>query len=453
MSLRLEQSQKQVLSQKMIQSVNILQMSSQELTDYMKQEVLENPVVDLEIKEPMDKEEDRIKKLEWLASLDEQNRSYYRYDKEDIEDNNGMNNLGNRTTESLADVLRAQLLGKGYSDLEMEIFDYIAQCLDSRGYYTAPLSEITGQFQVSEEKAGECLEIMRNLEPAGVCAGSLRDCLLKQLEGQEDSELEQEIVSNYMEVLGKNQLHIIAKKLKLPLTSVVEAVSHIRELNPRPAQGFDNGELLRYIVPDVTVVKFKDRFEILLNDYSCPVLHVNQEYLKMMKSDCDQDVKDYLIQKVKRAEGIQQCIHRRSSTLLSLTKCIIDAQKAFFLTGEKALKPFRLQEAAEIMGVHESTVSRAIKGKYLQCCWGIYALSYFFPKGVSQPEDEDSVAVLQIKQKIEQIIESEDKGKPYSDQRIAEFLKEQEIDISRRTVAKYRESMHIANCRGRKIFA
>ena len=167
MSLRLEQSQKQVLSQKMIQSVNILQMSSQELTDYMKQEVLENPVVDLEIKEPMDKEEDRIKKLEWLASLDEQNRSYYRYDKEDIEDNNGMNNLGNRTTESLADVLRAQLLGKGYSDLEMEIFDYIAQCLDSRGYYTAPLSEITGQFQVSEEKAGECLEIMRNLEPAG----------------------------------------------------------------------------------------------------------------------------------------------------------------------------------------------------------------------------------------------------------------------------------------------
>ncbi len=453
MALSMEQSQKQVLSQKMIQSVTMLQMSAQELSEYIKEESLGNPVVDLEYPVLENGDQERIKKLEWLAGLDEQNRAFYRYDKEDAEENSGMNNLAKREDERLEDVLHLQLIGKGYTDREMEIFDYIAGCLDSKGYYTASEEELAEHLHITVEEAGEYLSIMRDLEPAGVCAANLRECLLKQLKKLGGKyKIEEKIITDYMDLLGKNQLHVIARKLKVSLPEVTEAVQRIRELNPKPAQGFDNGEMLRYVVPDIVVVKFQGQLEILLNNYSCPVLRINQDYLNMMRSDCGADVKDYLLRQVRRAEGIQKCISRRNATLLELTKCIIDAQEAFFLRGEMTLKPFRLQEAAGIMGVHESTVSRAVRNKYLQCCWGVFPLSYFFQKGMSVQADAEGMAVSQIKQRIRQIIEGEDKSKPYSDQKISEILEEKETVISRRTVAKYREGMGIPNCRGRKIF-
>lgn len=453
MSIRLEQTQKQILSQKMIQSVSILQMSAQELTEYIKEVALENPVVDFEENEPQESKEniERLKKLEWLAGLDEQNRSYYQYDRDDAENDFGVNNVSARASESLEDILHLQLLGGDYTPEEQEIFDYVINCLDSNGYFTVPASELAMVFGVSSEKAEHCLAILRNLEPAGVCASSMQDCLMRQLEKRKDcGEVDRAIVSEYMELLAKNQLHIIAKNLKVPIQAVIEAAARIKELNPRPAQGFDNGEMLRYVVPDITIVKFQGHLEILLNNYSCPVFHVNKDYLNMLKSDCDREVKDYLFHKVKQAEEIQENISRRGSTLMALAKCIVEVQNEFFLTGKKSLKPFRLTDAAERIGCHESTVSRALKDKYLQCCWGIYPLSYFFPKGLGLPEEE--VAVMQVKQKIVKIIEGENKEKPYSDMKIAEILMEQGTELSRRTVAKYREEMNIANCRGRKVF-
>ncbi len=454
MSIRLEQTQKQMVSQKLIQSVNILQMSTQELADYIKEATLENPVLDFDERMPEDKDQERLRKLEWLASLDEQNRSYYQYDRDDAEEEKGMNNVAGPTAERLEDALRLQLLGGAYSEKEMEVFEYIIQCLDSRGYFTVPALEVAEVNGVSEEKAEECIAVMRDLEPAGVCAASMQDCLQKQLEKRKDcGSLEREIVSGYMELLGKNQLQAIAKALKVPVTEVAQAAGRIRELNPRPAQGFDNGDLMRYVIPDITVVKFRDGFEILLNDYTCPTLHINKEYLGMLKSGCDQEVKEYLSAKIRQAEELQECIVRRSSTLLALARCIVDVQQDFFIRGEGFVKPFRLADAAERIGCHESTVSRALKDKHLQCCWGVYPLSYFFPKGVSQQgQGEEAIASLRIKQALVAIIEEEDKQRPYSDSRLSELLNGQGMDISRRTVAKYREEMNIANCRGRKAF-
>ncbi len=348
MSIRLEQTQKQMVSQKLIQSVNILQMSTQELADYIKEATLENPVLDFDERMPEDKDQERLRKLEWLASLDEQNRSYYQYDRDDAEEEKGMNNVAGPTAERLEDALRLQLLGGAYSEKEMEVFEYIIQCLDSRGYFTVPALEVAEVNGVSEEKAEECIAVMRDLEPAGVCAASMQDCLQKQLEKRKDcGSLEREIVSGYMELLGKNQLQAIAKALKVPVTEVAQAAGRIRELNPRPAQGFDNGDLMRYVIPDITVVKFRDGFEILLNDYTCPTLHINKEYLGMLKSGCDQEVKEYLSAKIRQAEELQECIVRRSSTLLALARCIVDVQQDFFIRGEGFVKPFRLADAAE----------------------------------------------------------------------------------------------------------
>ena len=451
MKTTLEQSQKQVLSQNQIQSVTILQMSAEELSEHIKEVALENPVAELKESAPEDRQQDLLRKLEWLENLDEQNRTYYQYDREDS-DKSVLANFGAPVTETLRDSLMQQLMSGPYSDEQQRIFAYIADCLDSSGFFRLSVSEVADHLGTAESAVEQCLAIMRGLEPAGVCCANLECCLLEQLRRQEEpSDVEQAIITEYMDLLGKNQLHVIAKRMKLPLSRIKEALIRIRSLNPRPAQGFDTGEMLRYIVPDITVVKFEDRFEILINNYSYPSIRMNKDYLKMLKDNPSDEVRDYLMGKVNQIRQLQEHIEKRGSTLLALAQCLLREQTDFFRLGEKYLRPLRMKEAAEQIGVHESTVSRAVKDKYLQCCWGIYPLSFFFARSVSQSGD-DNVAVHHIKEELRRIISEEDKKHPLSDDKIASLLKERGMPISRRTVVKYRESMQIPNYRGRREY-
>ena len=451
MKTTLEQSQKQVLSQNQIQSVTILQMSAEELSEHIKEVALENPVAEIKESAPEDRQQDLLRKLEWLENLDEQNRTYYQYDREDS-DKSVLANFGAPVTETLRDSLMQQLMSGPYSDEQQRIFAYIADCLDSSGFFRLSVSEVADHLGTAESAVEQCLAIMRGLEPAGVCCANLECCLLEQLRRQEEpSDVEQAIITEYMDLLGKNQLHVNAKRMKLPLSRTKEALIRIRSLNPRPAQGFDTGEMLRYIVPDITVVKFEDRFEILINNYSYPSIRMNKDYLKMLKDNPSDEVRDYLMGKVNQIRQLQEHIEKRGSTLLALAQCLLREQTDFFRLGEKHLRPLRMKEAAEQIGVHESTVSRAVKDKYLQCCWGIYPLSFFFARSVSQSGD-DNVAVHHIKEELRRIISEEDKKHPLSDDKIASLLKERGMPISRRTVVKYRESMQIPNYRGRREY-
>ena len=463
-SIRVVQNQKQVqiLSHQMIQSVEILQMNSQELTDYIKDLALENPMVEIAQELPRDESELRLRKLEWLAGLDEQNRAFYRYDKEDEEDTGFLNNIGGHRTETLGDVLHLQLLSGHYSPQEMEVFDYIIESLDERGFFTMPLGELARTFDISEEEAESYLDIMRDLEPDGVCAAGPKECLLKQIDKKLDASyrdpeddtwvVEREIIEDHLEQLGKNRLPSIAEALDKPLDRIIEAVDRIRELNPIPSQGFDTGETLRCVTPDIPIVRFEDHFEILLNNYSYPEIHVNRFYLQLMRSDCEKEVKEYLNEKFKQLEQTQGHIQRRSSTLMELAKCLLEQQRDFFMHGESAIRPFRMKDAAQIMGVHESTVSRAVRDKYLQCTWGIFPLNYFFSAAIGQGEDEEQIATRKIKAALRQLIDEEDSCKPRSDQKLCDMLQEQGIPISRRTVAKYREEMGIGSTRERKSY-
>lgn len=455
MGIQLEQSQKQILSQKMLQSVEILQMNAQELTEYIRELSLENPVMDIEEAAAEDKAKERVRKLEWLAGLDEQNRTYYQYDRRDNEDY--LNNIGSKEGETLKDALMLQLIGNDYSEFEMEVFGYIADSLNSSGYYTEGLEELVRRFSITEEEAAACLEVMKDLEPAGVCTGSLKECMTRQLDRLgEGYETERAIAENYLELLGKNKLPAIAKKMKISLDQVKRAAENIKKLNPRPAQGFDSGGMMRYIVPDVTIVKFQDRFEILQNSYAYPNIRVNQDYLKMLKTDCGKEVKDYLTGKIHQIEQVQEAIEKRGSTLLNLAKCLIEVQEEFFLYGQKSLRPFMMKEAAQRLSVHESTISRTVKGKYLQCSWGVYPFSYFFSRGLKQPagnlQEKEDMSTVRIRQRLKELMEGEDKRAPYSDQQLKELLEQEGIVISRRTVVKYREAMGISNSRGRKEF-
>ena len=331
MKLRQEQKQKQILSQNMIQSVEILQMSAHELSEYIQEAALENPVMEIMEHHTEEEFQKKIQKQEWIANLDEQNRAYLHYEQMD-EEKERMDTIGQEITESLVEFLHQQLIGNNYSSKEMEIFDYIAHCLDAQGYFTEPLYVISRQFGIEDEQSQKYLNIMKELEPIGVCAGSLEECLTKQLENAcGDRTLEILLVNQYLELIGKNQLHVISKELKKPITKIKEAVEYIKQLEPRPSKGFGKREPLQYIEPDIIIVKFQNRFEILLNNYSYPTFQLRGDYLSMLKTECQEDVKEYLYRKVSQAEKIQENLARRNTTLMKLATCILEAQKYFFL--------------------------------------------------------------------------------------------------------------------------
>ncbi len=351
----------------------------------------------------------------------------------------------------MKNTIMQQLVCNGYSQKELDVFAYIAQCLDANGYFTMEIAELARQLSLTESECRRYLDIMKSLEPTGICASSLQECLLMQLKDQTGTALEKAIILEHLELLGKNQFPVIAKKLKVSIEKVKKASEHIRQLNPRPADGYGASGYIRYIEPDITVVKFENRFEILLNDYRCPVVHISKDYLQMLKSDCPKDVKNYLQKKISQAEQLSECISQRGNTLMELAEFLVDAQTGFFLNGEQALRPLGLRDAAQKLSIHESTVSRAVKNKYLQCCWGIYPLSFFFKRRAAGKEDINAAAYL-IQKELAQIIAQEDKKHPFNDEKLADLLKAKGYGISRRTAAKYREAMGIANSRERKFF-
>ena len=271
MKMDMEQKQKQVLTPQMIQNANILQMNIDQLSEYMKEIALENPIAELEIQYPGHEEERQgyENMQEWLNQVSWHNNSYYGREQDD-QDRDYMNAVVRKTEESLKEVLLLQLYSGGYSVRQFNIFKTIADNLDNNGFFNMEISEFASVFHYTEEESRTCLAIMQELEPNGVCSANLKECLLKQIEKDEEkgiiSSIASEIVTNYLELLGKNQLHTLAQKLKCSLEVVKEAAAYIKTLNPRPSQGYDDGRVPVYVVPDITVARVDDEYKVLLDD-------------------------------------------------------------------------------------------------------------------------------------------------------------------------------------------
>lgn len=454
MSLNVSLAQKQVISQNMIQSMNILQMSAVELEEYLENLSLENPVIELAEPEESDRHQtDLQRKLEWLESTDSQNRVYYQQDQEEefLPDLRG-------NEERLDDYLLSQIILNGYSEQEYEVIAYIIQSLDERGYFTDGVSQVAGRFGVTEAFVEEMLHEVQKLDPVGVGARNASECLLLQLLARKDKcPLAETIVSAYLAELAKNHLPDIAQKTHSSLKEVTAACEVIRSLNPKPGSSFSDRENLRYISPDVIVIKTAKGFEILVNEYQYPRFTVSEYYAQMLAHTEDQEAKQYLQEKMAQAKWVSDCISHRSATLSNVMRVLVDWQQAFFQNGKGYRRPMKLSDIAESLGVHESTISRAMKGKYLQCAWGIFPLNYFLASAAVKtrgaredaPEGQEKTTD-HIKQLIRELIDGEDKKKPYSDQAIAEKLMERQIVISRRTVNKYRQEMNIPDKTGRR---
>lgn len=453
MDLKLQPVQTQVLSQKMIQSAQILQMSSQELEAYMKEQALENPVIDLDEQYETDSRDEEIRrKIEWLEASDVQNRVYYNNDYTE----DGERDIWNFETddgETLAEYLMSQLILKDLSKKQLQMAAYIVNCLDEKGYFEDDKAEIATRFDEPVEAVGEVLSVLKGLEPAGICAENLAECLLLQLERSgENTPVLTKIIGEYLELVGKNQLHVIAKKMKLSVETVLEECGKIKGLNPKPAAGFCSRQMLKYITPDVTVVKLGGYYEILLNEYMYPKMSVNTYYKEMLRSDVPDEARTYIGEKVRQAEWVMNCISQRNKTLMQVATAIVDMQEAFFMKGQGHLVPMRQADVAARLSVHESTISRAVRDKYLQCPWGVFPMNYFFSKGIGAQDGHGAVTPEKIRQLMTAIIDGENKQKPYSDRIISEKLSEAGVHISRRTVAKYREEAGIRDAGGRREF-
>ena len=459
MALELKQEQKQILSQKMIQSASILQMSSADLEEYLNEQSMENPVIDLVQKVPEKEPEKESGTYQWIQSHDEQNR--YLYQKiETNEDEPPEWNIDTHQTENLAESLWEQLLVKHIPDEYEDDIRAILESLDDRGYFVEPLEDFLQYFHMEEERFLTLLRLIQTLEPAGVGARSLNECLCLQLErkGLLTPTLEK-FVNCELEKMAKNQLPAIAKELSVSVREVKEYCDLVRTLDPKPGAYLGRVQRTQYINPDVIVVKFKGHLDILLNESVYPDISLNPGYLQMYRNSEDKEVQDYLQKKISQAEWIRQCISQRNSTLFSVAREIVACQSEFFQEGGPGLKPLRMSDVAEKLGIHESTVSRAVRMKYLQCTWGTFPLSYFFAKNAERSAasnifgaSDETATAADIKAALKSIIEGENRQKPYSDRVLAEKLEERGIRISRRTVAKYREEENIPNASGRKEY-
>lgn len=453
MGLTLSPKQRQFLSPQMMQSAEILQMGTQELLEHIEKAAQENPV--LEIYERYAEQEQNHKlalKWEWLKSNDAQNWSYYGQDFETDTDPLGRYSAAEGQIESLCEHLHSQI---ELLDLPSEIVgcvQFLSGCLNQNGWLDEDLSSLALEVGQPFELMEQALTVLQTMEPAGVGARNLSECLcLQLLHHRPVEQVAIRIARDHLDELSKNHYGAIARALGEKQSEVRRACDIIRTLNPRPGAIFARHTPLVRVMPDVIVTKTSDCFEILLNDEFLPTLHINSYYTHLMKGSDDKQVKEYLKSKFSQAEWMIRAIEQRKSTLVACAESIVELQTDYFQHGSGHLRPLALTDVAQRMGVHESTVSRAVNGKYLQCATGTFPLSYFFVRRLgSEPENASSADAAKIL--LNDLISQEDKRKPLSDQKLCQLMAERGCSLSRRTVAKYREEFGIRNASGRKHY-
>lgn len=449
----------QNLSPQMVQSMKILQMGTQELLKYIRELVQENPTV--EIKEQIEvKDEfgDLSRKLEWMESADEKN-SYYQSNDPD-EDRDPVDNYRgeSRMGEDLYSFLTSQLQ---ICEMEPELRNaafFIIESLTPTGYFEDSPEMVARFVGCSEETAIQALTYVQSLEPAGIAARNLSECLCLQLQRMEKVDpLAIRIASDYLDALARNRYALLAKELKIGQNEVRVACERIRTLNPKPGTGFASRDDIMYITPDINVVKVQDHFEISTEDYCFPTITFSSYYRNLVNTTDDGQLKDYLTNKMRQANWVIRSIEQRRSTIAACAECIVQLQEEFFRQRDGHLVPLTLGDIARQLMVHESTVSRAIRDKYLRCSKGVFPLSYFFSRGLGKKtsqlgEEELCTSADVVKALINELVAGEDKEHPLSDQKLCEQLGKRTAVISRRTVAKYREELGIPCASARKQF-
>lgn len=458
--LTIEQSQKLVMTPELIQAIKILQLNTQELDSYVQDELLVNPVLendeeDREDEAEFSKGEPEPDPIDWKEHIREMaydgpDFRQWREKKEDVGD---IYDRHVSEDDTLMEYLLFQLQFMAKCNDIHDIGRYIVESLDDNGYMTSTVEEIAAATSSTKTMVEKALALIQSMDPAGVGASNIRECLLIQLKnlGLLTPALEK-IINEHLEDLAANRIGAIAKAMSIPVEDVQQMADVIRTLEPKPGRQFAGQSDTRYIIPDVIVEKTEDGFSVEINDSSVPRLRVSPYYRSLLsRSENDKQLEEYLSERVNSAMWLIRSIDQRKQTIQNVAEAIVRFQIDFFEKGGKYMKTLTLRDVAEEVGVHESTVSRSINGKYLQCCHGIFELRHFFSAGVSDQSGQ-GISSSSVKEFIKDIIDGEDPRKPYSDQTIVCLLSEKGFNISRRTVAKYRDDLQILSSSKRKRY-
>ncbi|MDI3328392.1 MAG: RNA polymerase factor sigma-54 [Alicyclobacillaceae bacterium] len=438
------QTQKLILTQDLRQAIAVLQLSSFELSQYLQQELANNPVMEWDD----DPEGEWSGFDEWLrqAGPDRHLLQTMRETRRDA-----LAEAAARASVNLEEHLMMQLSHIRLSPLERRVIRYIIGNIDERGYVPVPAEEMANQLGVDAELVERCRLHLHGLDPLGIGAADLRECL--RIQARERYPEERGLIAlidGHLEDVAEGRYSRIARNLGVPVDEVRRLADLLKTLDPKPGRMFF-GDQIRFVVPDVTIERVDGEYVIVLNDRLTPRLHINPLYRRLAGAgeEADQEARHYLSKKIQSAMWLIRSLEQRRQTIYRVTEAIVDLQRDFFDRGLEYLKPMTLRQVAERVGLHESTVSRATTGKYAQTPRGLFELKYFFTSGVATCEG-DGASAESIKARIRRLIQEEDPSDPLSDQRIADLLQDMGIRISRRTVAKYREEMQIASSARRR---
>lgn len=472
MSLKLQQK----LSFQMIQSLKLLQVNTLQLEQLLKTELEMNPV--LEASDELEAENEEVQELEekevasdekkeeeeneldinedsidWEEYLEEGFDLGYSYN-EEVDRNEERYEPTPVYQETLEEHLANQLAEKKLPDKLKLLVQFLIGSLDTDGYLRVPLEDIADFIKVDIFEIKEALHILWSMEPPGVGARNLRECILLQLRSRNlHNTLAMKVVTETWELFEKLKIPEISRFFGVEPRVIQEALEVLKTINPKPGYQY-NPDKPSTIIPDLIVEKIDGKFVVMLNDRSVPTLHINKSYANMIKrgSNAKRDVKKYIREKFNSATWFIRSIEQRKTTMLKVMYAIIERQNNFFEKGPPNLHPLKLQDVADMVDMHISTVSRVTSNKYVQTRHGIFELKYFFTEAVGRDAEGADISSERIKNRIRQLIETENPKKPLSDQKISDILSKENLPVARRTVAKYREQMKLLPARLRQKY-
>jgi RNA polymerase sigma-54 factor len=446
----------------LLQKIELLTLNRLELSDLLNQELSENPVLE----ETAGAEGEGSEKAEEKEKSDD-TEGYDDFDYEyffgeylspssrsrewEGKSEQPSFELFLATPSTLSDHLNWQLNMDEVDSENRDICYFIIGNIDEDGYLMLPVEEIAQSLQVSEEQVEKALQIVQNLDPIGVGSRDLQECLLIQLRAIGlGGSLVEKLVLDYLPLIQAKKFKELSKEVGCDLEKIAEAMETIRSFSPKPGQKYSTQSPV-YIQPDVHIYKVGDEYEISLNNDGMPKLRLSRAYRELLKKkDVSKETKSFVKERFRSAMELLKSVDQRQQTIYRACVAIVARQKGFLDHGATSLKPMLIKDVAEELGVHSSTVSRVVANKHAHTPQGVIELRKFFTSGIEN-SDGENLSVVQVKEKIKVILANEDTNKPLSDQKISSLLNDDGIQITRRTVAKYRDQMHIPGSRERKM--
>ncbi|WP_163655221.1 RNA polymerase factor sigma-54 [Listeria sp. PSOL-1] len=431
-----QQSMKLVMTQQLSQSIAMLQYTTVELVAFLEDKALENPLIEV------------IPGSDVATDF-----SYVKRNNYSNTENNFLDQVAD-TQATLADQLKEQLTLMTLPPSEKMIVLYLIESLDSSGYLTVDLKTAGMALLTSEEKVFYCLEILQSMEPAGIGARDAKECILLQMKRKTNiPAFAYKIINDHFQDFAAKKWKRIAVQLHIDLQKIQAVSDFIQTLVPKPGADFET-ERIQYIVPDLILYQNNTELQVSIATQFLPQIRFQQEYYQNLHSTQEKDVHHFLNEKAKEYNWLKQGMEQRETTLKRVGTAIIAHQKSYFTKITPSLKPLTLKEVASELAIHESTVSRAVNGKYIETSQGIFELKAFFTSSLTRKDEHtlEEVSSAGVKMLIAEFVSQENKAKPLSDQNIVDLLAQKKIAVSRRAIAKYRSELKIPASSKRKRY-